>query len=230
MNEARVQVTGRLVFGLVVIVLGILFTMDNLGLIDAGEVLRWWPAVPVGYGMIRLAGFSSRRNITVGALCTVIGGWLLLREFGIVRHDIWDFLPLVLVLLGVSLVARSLGGGGAAGPSQDASSRMSTFAIWSSLERKVVSNDFRGGDMTAIMAGQEIDFRGAKLAGNSAVIDVLVMMAGLDLRIPEDWKVTSEALLVMGGLEDHTKPPAGEVQGHLILRGVVLMGGIEVKN
>jgi hypothetical protein len=34
----------------------------------------------------------------------------------------------------------------------------------------------------------------------------------------------------MGGVEDMTRAPAGEARGHLILKGLVLMGGVEVKN
>ena len=36
--------TAQVVFGLLIVVVGILFTLDNLGLIDARDYLRFWPA------------------------------------------------------------------------------------------------------------------------------------------------------------------------------------------
>ena len=41
----RARWTGRLLFGLVMVSLGTLWTLDNLGIADAGQVLRWWPAL-----------------------------------------------------------------------------------------------------------------------------------------------------------------------------------------
>jgi hypothetical protein len=34
----------------------------------------------------------------------------------------------------------------------------------------------------------------------------------------------------MGGVEDKTRPPQAATAHHLTLRGVALMGGIEIKN
>ena len=98
------------------------------------------------------------------------------------------------------------------------------------LERKVSSQEFRGGDVTAIMGGAEIDLRQARLAGGEAVVEVLVMWGGVDFFVPPDWKVTVEAVPFMGGIEDTTRLSPGEVRGHLVIRGLVVMGGVEVKN
>jgi len=102
--------------------------------------------------------------------------------------------------------------------------------VWAGIERKVSSLDFRGGDVTAIMGGAEIDLRPARMPAGRAVVDVTVMWGGVDLYVPEDWQVTVEALPLMAGIEDGTRAPAGEVRGHLVVRGVVLMGGVEIKN
>src|SRR6185503_10128624 len=170
MNGHKVTFTWRLGFGLIVITLGILFTMDNLGMIDASQILRWWPILLVAYGLSRVLGIGAQQNYLVGGLFAGVGGWFILQELGAVQNDPWDLWPLVLVVVGISLVMKSLGAArgatavaGASG-GEDASSRLDAFAIWAGLERNVVSPDFRGGDVTAIMAGHEIDFRSAKIA------------------------------------------------------------------
>lgn len=227
-------VTPRILFGLVVIALGVLFTLDNLGMLDAGEILRWWPVVLVAFGLCRLTGTGCRRNPLLGAIFTFAGALLLAHEFDLVHFDPWDFWPVVLVLVGGSMVARALDRARAAAapgtPGSDTTSTFSTFSMWSGIERKVVSPDFRGGDVTAIMGGVEIDLRSAKMPAGQAIIDVTVMWGGVDLFVPEDWTVTVEALPLMAGIEDDTRAPAGEIRGNLVVKGVVLMGGVEIKN
>jgi predicted membrane protein len=234
MPDRRFPLTGRLIFGLVVITLGVLFTLDNLGLLDAGEILRWWPALLVAYGISRLAGFCCRQSTLVGVLFTLAGTLLLLHETDLIRLDPWDLWPVFLVVIGGSMVAgamrRARGADAPVGPGADTDSTLSTFVMWSGIERKVVSLDFRGGDVTALMGGAEIDLRQAKMPGGRAVVDVMVVWGGVDLFVPADWKVTVEALPLMAGIEDATRAPAGETRGHLVLKGLVLMGGVEIKN
>jgi predicted membrane protein len=230
MSEPRVRVTGRLVVGVIVIALGVLFTLDNLDLVDSRNVLRWWPAALVAYGVMRLTGFCCRRHLAAGLLFTVIGGWLLLEHFDLVSRSLWDLWPVMLVLVGGSMVAGSLRRARGLTPGEPPTDVLSAFALWSGSDRRVVTEDFRGGDVTAIMGGHDIDLRPARISGGSAVIDLLVVMGGVDLIVPEDWRVSVEGLALMGAIEDHTRPPVGEPRGTVVLKGLVFMGGVEVKN
>jgi len=223
-------INGRLIFGLMIITLGAVFTLDNLGLVDGGQVLRWWPAALVVYGLARLTGFGCRINVTAGLLFTLAGGWMLLHNLHYIRWDIWDLWPALLVVIGGSMVAGALRRRSAAVNADDAASTINSFAMMAGVDHKVTARDFRGGQVTAIMAGHDIDLRSAQLADGTAIIELRVCWGGVDFRVPEDWKVSCQALPLMGGVEDHSKPPAGEVKGHLILKGLVVMGGVEIKN
>src|ERR1043166_2128706 len=77
------RLTGRLVFGALLVTLGLLWTLQNLGLADADQVLRWWPALVIGYGLLRLTGLDGTRRVTSGVLFVLAGSWMLLRELGI---------------------------------------------------------------------------------------------------------------------------------------------------
>src|SRR5437016_109550 len=93
--------TARLLFGLAIIVLGVLFLLDNLGVADAGEVLRWWPAVLIVYGVARLAGLGCRANLSAGLLFTLGGAWWLLHNIGVLSMGIGALWPVMLVLVGI---------------------------------------------------------------------------------------------------------------------------------
>lgn len=51
-----------IVFGLILIVLGVLWTLSNLGRIDMLETLRrWWPLCLVVWGALELVAVALRR-------------------------------------------------------------------------------------------------------------------------------------------------------------------------
>lgn len=53
-----------IVFGLILIVLGVLWTLSNLGRLDMLETLRrWWPLSLVLWGVLELAAVATRRSL-----------------------------------------------------------------------------------------------------------------------------------------------------------------------
>jgi len=221
---------GRLVVGLGVIAFGVVLLLDQLEIADASSVLRFWPALALAYGLMMLTGVCCRRHLVAGLLVSVFSGWLLLERLDFVHHSPWELWPVVIVVLGASMVIAALRGPGSAARLEEGASTVRAFALWSGSTRKVVSEDFRGGEITAIMGGHEVDLRPARIAGGTAVIDVFVWWGGVDLRVPADWKVSNETLALLGGVDDKTRAPEGDAKGHLVLKGLVVMGGVEVKN
>jgi predicted membrane protein len=224
------RITSRLVLGLIVLSLGALWTLDNLGVVDSGPILKWWPTLLIGLGVAKLFGVGSSRNVAAGTLFMVVGVWLLAGGLGIGWVDLSILWPLILVVIGVNLVIRSYRAQTLGGPTDDVSARLGTFSFWSGVDRKVSSQAFVGGDVTAVMGGAKIDFRQARPIPQGAVLDLFVWWGGLDLRVPEDWKVVLEGTVLMGGIEDHSKAPPPDSKNVLILRGVIIMGGVEIKN
>lgn len=229
--------TGRMIFGLVFMVLGGLWTLDNLGLIESDQIMRWWPAVLIAFGVAKLTGVSGR-NLVWGTVLVVVGSWWLAENFELVPHiSWWQLWPLVLVFMGVSML---IGAGhftigtrfrdmGRSNPADDAE-RLSSFAVWASVVRKVVSQQFRGGEASAIMGGIDLDLRGAKPVPGGAVLEVLAIWGGVDVFVPSHWRVINQATVIMGAVEDNTKLPPTDSTDTLILRGLVMMGGVEIKN
>ena len=231
MVEIRVtRMSGRLVLGILVIALGTLWTLDNLELLDSEPILRWWPALIIAVGLVKLLGIGTSRNAAAGTVLLVVGSWLLAGGLGVGWVDLSLLWPLILVVIGVNLVVRSHRTQALGGAANETGDRLGTFAVWSGIDRKVTSQTFRGGDVTAVMGGAKIDFRTARIAPEGAMIDLFVWWGGLELRIPEDWKVVLEGNVLMGGIEDKSKAPPPSTTQTLVLRGIVIMGGIEIKN
>jgi hypothetical protein len=226
----RPRVSVQALFGLMVIAVGVLFTLDNLDIIDAREYLRYWPAGLVAIGMLKLYQASrSGQGWFGGLLFVTIGAWWLLEGIVYVRVDARELMPLFLVFLGGYLVWRGFGGRRPATPS-DGQSSFSALAIMGGVVRRSNAPAFRGADLTAVMGGCDIDLRKASIEpGTEAVIDVFAFWGGIDIKVPDDWSVSTRVVPIMGGIEDKTHAPQTPDK-RLVVRGMLVMGGCTVKN
>ncbi len=230
--------TPRLVVGFGILVFGVLLLLDNLGILEAKQMIRYlFPSVLLGVG----GSVLLQRN-PWGWLWLLAGGWTLLGALDLIDLSFWQlFFPLALVFVGVLMVTRGAQRGGerphwwparGAETATDRDATANAFAFMSGNERKNDSEAFRGADLFAFMGGVTLDLRNAKTAPEGAVIDAFTWWGGIEIRVPEGWRVVAEVVPLLGGFEDNTKPPAdpAAVGGRLVVRGVAIMGGIEVKN
>jgi len=217
-------------FGLLLLVIGVLLFLQNIGWLD-GEVWRFWPLLIVGVGTLKLltAVHTIDRLIGVGLI-----------TFGVLRIatarlglDVGplDILSALLVVFGSAIAWRGLRGG----PTSVGFSRstaddyVSALAFMGGYGPKCTSSSFTGADVTVFMGGIELDLRGADLR-QTAVIDAFVMWGGVEIKVPNDWTVELRGTPILAGLEDKTAAPPVPGVKRLVVRGAVIMGGIEVKN
>ena len=83
--------------------------------------------------------------------------------------------------------------------------------------------------VSVMMGGVTLDLRDTELTSRPAKIDALVAMGGLQLVVPQDWRVQMEVRPMFGGVRDsrHGLMPA-EREPDLVVSGRVIMGGVEV--
>lgn len=239
-GDRRWRPTPQLLLGMFVIAIGIVFMLDNLGIVHAEEYLRYWPLALIAVGLLKLSQGNDGTSGTLGGLVfTIAGLWLLLEETAVIRVSFWDMWPLLLVLLGTYMVWQGAAGRrGAHAPAvgarttrseDDAHAAVNAIAILGGVQHSNNSRRFRGGNLTAIMGGCELDLREASIDGE-AFLDVFAMWGGIEIRIPEDWTVVSHVLPLLGGLANKTRARQGARDHRLIVRGFAIMGGIEIKN
>jgi predicted membrane protein len=225
----RPRFTPQALFGLIVITVGILFTLDNLNLIDATEYLQYWPAGLVAVGLLKLWQVRAGQGVVGGLFLVGLGSWMLLERIVAIQiriHDVW---PLFFVFLGGYMVWKGAWGTKSA-RSNESNERVSALAILAGAVRGNNSPRFESRDLTAIMGGCEIDLRQASINGE-AILDLFAFWGGIELRVPEDWTIVPRVTPLMGGFEDKTHPSTQPLPGkRLVLRGIAIMGGIVIKN
>jgi predicted membrane protein len=256
MGDAGIRHNGpRLVLGLVVIAIGALFTLDKLGYVNAGEFWEYWPVILIAVGLGRMIQPRGTHGRGFGVVLIVIGLWFLLSNLDVIDYRVWDFWPVLLVLLGISIVWRAItrpsweghsrpvneavsedvraGSPPAAGPAErvsDDTSVVNGFAFLGVVRRKSVSQAFRGGELTAVMGGIELDVRGASIQGGQATLDTFAFWGGIEIKVPQDWTVVVQGTPILGGFSDKTTRLGGDGSKLLVIKGTALMGGVEIKN
>jgi hypothetical protein len=226
-------ISPRLIFGLAIMAWGLILTLDNFGLIDAGRYWRLWPLLLIAIGVARLAESVRSGFRMSGFVLVLIGIALLLHNLDVVRlKQVW---PLILFFIGGGIVWKALGPGrGRDSACTDVapvanSNRLDAFTFMGGIERGTNSQAFEGGTAMAVMGGCEIDLRSASLENGKAVFDTFAMWGGVEIRVPEDWAVESHVVPLLGGFEDKTRQPADAKQ-RLVITGIAIMGGVGVKN
>ena len=106
-------------------------------------------------------------------------------------------------------------------------------AFMAGIKKKIISKNFKGGDMTVIFGGVELDFSQADFT-DKATLDVTQIFGGTKIIIPANWEIKSELVSVFGSIEDKRmiQPTTlgSEPNKTLILKGTTFFGGIEIKS
>jgi predicted membrane protein len=203
-----------------------------MDIIDPHEYLRLWPAILIVVGIAYLIQCQHGSGRVWGIILTFVGTGMLLDRLNFIHFSVWIYWPLIFIVVGIMMIIRSSSHQreihSSPVESSDANSYIKAIAIMGGYRRMNNSQDFKGGELTAIMGGLEIDLREASIKGE-AVIDIFALMGGVEMRVPEDWLVIIEGFPFMGGFEDKTRPPK-ESAKHLVIKGTAMMGGLEIKN
>jgi predicted membrane protein len=247
----------KFIIGACLVLMGVLLALEQLGVPQAFHLLRFWPAALIILGLAMLQ--RTEKHSALRALILIgVGTWLLLNTLGLVSLDLWEFIvPLLLVFFGARIMMRNQGSGSRAsrdlpgtgsptgtaptgqGPSGFDSSHQgsgetvhtSQFAMLGSCKRRWGKSVFRGAETTAFMGGCELDLRDALMSvGELAVVDVFVIMGGVNIFVPPHWTVSQEIVPLMGGVHDKTHSLPSNPAQHLLVRGTVVMGSVEISN
>jgi hypothetical protein len=214
-REARGGPWGRLVFGAIILTVGVIFWLDRLGSINARDYLEWWPVALIAIGVAHLL----QRRWAGAVIWMLIGIYFLLP---LAPWHIMGLWPLLISVGGVTLMLQSLRARRDAGAFR-------AVAVMGGNNRTIGSQHFTGGEAVAVMAGCEIDLAAAQIPAGEAVIDVLAFWGGVEIRVPKGWKAVGHVAPILGGYIDNTAP-AAENAPRVVIRGSAIMGGVGVRN
>lgn len=223
-------------FGIALVVVGVGLLLDAFGLVEFGTVLsQWWPSILMFIAVAQLASGSG--SVVGSAILFTIGALLQLGKLDYLPGGFWSaFWPIVLIIIGLSFISSrwkkktipiSDKNDGEINSQTD---RIDKSAVFGGVEMRVHSQNFSGGELSAIFGGIECDLRDAAIATSPQVLHVTAIFGGVELRVPREWNVIVKGSPVLGGID--TKGLANPLDPNaptLLVESVVVLGGIEIR-
>lgn len=220
-------------FGVFLLGLALLFLGNLVGWWSVTNFSGWWTVFLIVPG---LAGMIGQRRITFGGILLVgLGVILLVRSrgwlTGIPKAAFWIIL---LALLGLWLIfGSSHHRGGAVYQSKigmDPSDYPEHLAIFSAFQAVSTSQQLRGGKLTAIFGGGQLDLRQAAIV-DGAILEVTSIFGGVEIQLPERCRVRFNGVHILGGTDDSSIPRdySREDLPLLTIRDTCIFGGAEIK-
>jgi len=223
---------GRYIFGIALILFGVLIFLDQIGLSSFGYIVStFWPVIIIAVGISHL--LSSNKSMFVGIAITSIGVLLQASELNLIQGGFWGaFFPLLLVLIGASILLSKR-------RSKWLNNRESTkdsinfYNILSGTKQKVESSNFMGGNVYTMFGGAQIDLRKASIAPEGAVLDLSCAFGGIEIKVPYGWNIVTAGTPILGALDNKTIVDLNKDNNNspvLKINYFVIFGGIEIKN
>lgn len=232
------------IFASIVIAAGVLLLLRSIGILpwEVSRVLISWQMLLIVIGLFNV--FSSQHKVS-GYILLGIGGFFMIDKFYDFNIGFWQvFWPLVLIGIGVAVLLnykkRQEGGyrfnhkGDKLAEEYDEDADyIDEVTIFSGTEKTITSKKFRGGKITSIFGGSEINLMHADLSEGKNDIEIVAVFGGATLIVPADWDVKVDVTAVFGGFSDkrYKKPQIEQDTSKLLrIQGVVLFGGGEIKS
>lgn len=230
------DIKSRSFFGIILVLLGIGFLLEQFNIISFNNIISlYWPIILIVIGVV---GFLNKRSSRVFNMLLVIFGVLFqAQNIDLINVNIYKlFWPIILIIIGISIIfTKNLPIVNKSHGQQSSNGNISLedyideFAIMSGIDTDIGSQEFKGGKITAIMAGIKLDLRGAKLYNNEATININVIMAGIEIYVPENWRIVHSGIPIMGEFDSKRRFNPDPNAPVLTVNFSVLMGGIEIK-
>lgn len=236
---------GGLAFGIILVIIGLVMILKQFNFGFPGWLFSW-PMILVLIGIF--VGINTKFKDF---------GWFTLIALGVifllddifpgtpVRNFIW---PGFFLLLGILIISNQRSKKAAADTREvsdnnsqvasvfsdrevhNSNNVIDTAAVFGGIKQRIVSKDFKGGEVVAVFGGAEVNLTQADMQF-PAEIEITAVCGGVKLVIPTNWRINNESAVIFGGIDDK-RPPAPETDSQKVLtiKGTCIFGGIEIRS
>jgi predicted membrane protein len=245
------HMSNRILAGLIIIGIGIVLFAEKMGVIFPHWLISW-PMLLIVIGFY--VGIKHNFRNFAWLILMAVGGFFLWDQI-FVGLDMKRFLvPIIIIAVGLMSILRPRCGrrcrrgrwrnrwddrrqqvfertdfvSADVDPLSD--DYISINSVFSGLKRTVLSKTFKGGKISCVFGGIELDLSQADIQGNVAITFDEVFGA-VKLVVPSNWTVKSNIDGVFHGMEDkRNQLVQNDPDKVLILQGSAVFAGIEIKS
>ncbi|MDP4238668.1 MAG: DUF5668 domain-containing protein [Bacteroidota bacterium] len=257
-NSFRWGYTRGLGFGLLLMLIGVLFLGFNFGLIPMPlyDVIFSWQMLLIFIGVINLL----RRHLISGVVLIFVGGFFIIPKVipGLDGQFVHVYWPLLLIAAGIVILLQRIlyprWGFESWGKDwhnhrhhhhyhhahhydyskwdgTNGTGGFSKNSVFASGDHIVLDPEFKGGELNAVFGGITLDLRRTSLPVGETLLDVNAVFGGITIFLPSDWYVETSLDAVFGGFQDNRLPKEpSDTSKKLIITGSCVFGGGELRN
>jgi predicted membrane protein len=235
MENSGTKTDKRILLGGILIVIGAFLLLGSMDILDISisRIIFSWPFFFTIIGLFILLNTNKK---IFGGILTGIGLFFLAeRIFPEIHYHGGIIIPVILIALGAYIILnhrkKSI-----QDPEDSGFLKKDTIddvSIFGGGTKIISSDNFRGGNITAIFGGSEINLTGCKLADGDQFIDVLTIFGGTTILVPRDWNVVVNVTSILGGFSDKSIRDPNVIPDQsrtLHVKGLAMFGGGEIKN
>jgi predicted membrane protein len=236
MSDNQNGIDKRVLLGGILIFFGGIFLLNTLDVLHFrfSYVVFSWQFVMLVIGLFILINTEKK---FLGGILTGIGGLFLVpRIFPQVDYDAGVLIPIILIALGIYIILKKKKKDAEFEDPYDASKvnkdKIDDVSIFGGGTKLISSDNFQGGNVTAIFGGSELNFMNCQLAEGDNVIDVLCLFGGTTIIVPKEWNVVVNVTSILGGFSNKSvRNPSIVVDQSrtLYIKGLAMFGGGEIK-
>lgn len=218
--------TKRTFLGIVIIFVGLALLLNTLGFVEENLIKTYWPLLLILFGIYSLLDRSTRNALAL--IIILLGVFYQLKILGLffVGVNIWELVwPTIIIMVGIWFIF----------PKRKLAYNLNTLnntVVFSGANIVNTSQDFRGGEATAIFGGMDIDLRNSMiLTDEPVIIDAFAAFGGITFKVPDDWRVEMKGLPLLGGWDNKrnaNKVPSPTAKV-LTIKCFLICGGIDIK-
>lgn len=250
--------TGKIFAGLLIIAVGTIFLLKNMGYI----MPDWLQTKGLLLTVLGLfIGVRNNFRNAVGPVLILIGGFVMAREYYHLDDVEKYFWPCIIILFGIWMIfgksrPKRWGGGRfrqryenpkvadfvqkdiPVNPGHDADffqaatedDYLDTVCVFGGSKKIILSKNFKGGEIITFLGGSELNLSQADIQGR-AVLDVTQVLGGTKLIVPAHWDIKTDMVAVFGGIDDKRMLQPGTINPDkvLVIKGTSVFGGIDIR-
>jgi predicted membrane protein len=227
----------KITLGIVLILVGLFAFSGNLfGFpFHFSHYIFSMPGIMMIVGVIILL---NHRDSTLGIIFVAIGGfWFLSRYSNFnIKHYLYDYWPILLIAFGLFIIFDrrkstpvNIGNNNFDETDLD---YIDDVSIFGGGNISVNSQNFKGGKVTVLLGGKNLDLHQANLAEGTNILETTAIFGGIEVILPRDWKVVVNVTSIFGGVDDKRVINVNQVYESnkvLVIKGAAIFGGCELK-
>lgn len=212
----------RMLWGLVLIILGLVWALRSLGVINVNFFFDgWWTLFIIVPSIISFFE-PSNESKTSSLLCLLLGVLLLLSAQGIINiMIIWKmFIPIILIILGINLMfgfKKNV----VKVENKEIENIVSIFG-----EQIINKDEFDGANLDCVFGSIVLDLSKIEIKEDT-YIKASVIFGGIDIIVPDDCLVKVNGTPVFGGINNYKKK--SDSKKIIYVDAFCLFGGIDIK-